>query len=43
MYDHLILSFYLELMKLIFATNNENKVAEIRAVTGNKFNIITLK
>lgn len=30
-------------MKLIFATNNDNKVAEIRAVTGNKFDILTLK
>lgn len=30
-------------MKLIFATNNENKVLELRAVTGNKFDIITLK
>jgi XTP/dITP diphosphohydrolase len=43
MSDHLILSFYLEPMKLIFATNNENKVAEIRAVTGGKFDIVTLK
>jgi XTP/dITP diphosphohydrolase len=43
MSDHLILSFYLELMKLIFATNNENKVAEIRSVTGGKFEIVTLK
>ncbi|MBS1574345.1 MAG: RdgB/HAM1 family non-canonical purine NTP pyrophosphatase [Bacteroidetes bacterium] len=30
-------------MKLIFATNNDKKVAEIRAVTGNKFDILTLK
>ncbi len=30
-------------MKLIFATNNDNKVAEIRSVIGNKFNILTLK
>ena len=43
MSDHLILSFYLELMKLIFATNNDNKVAEIRSVVGNKFDILTLK
>jgi XTP/dITP diphosphohydrolase len=28
---------------IIFATNNQNKVEEIRAVTGEKFNIITLK
>ncbi len=28
---------------LIFATNNPNKVAEVRAVLGNVFNIITLK
>ena len=28
---------------IIFATNNENKVVEIRAVLGKKFNIITLK
>lgn len=28
---------------IIFATNNENKVNEIRAVLGNRFNIITLK
>lgn len=28
---------------LIFATNNQHKVAEIRKVTGDKFNIITLK
>jgi len=43
MSDHLILSFYLELMKLIFATNNNNKVAEIRSVIGNRFDILTLK
>lgn len=30
-------------MKLIFATNNENKVQEIRHVVGNLFEIITLK
>lgn len=30
-------------MKLIFATNNENKVEEIRSVIGSKFEIITLK
>ncbi|MEJ0105463.1 MAG: RdgB/HAM1 family non-canonical purine NTP pyrophosphatase [Bacteroidota bacterium] len=30
-------------MKLIFATNNDNKVAEIRSVIGNKFDILTLK
>ncbi len=28
---------------LIFATNNQNKVAEVRAVLGGLFNIITLK
>ena len=28
---------------IIFATNNENKVAEVRAVLGKSFNIITLK
>ena len=28
---------------LIFATNNQNKVEEIRLVLGNRFNIITLK
>jgi len=43
MSDDLILSFYLEPMKLIFATNNDNKVAEIRSITGNKFEILTLK
>ena len=30
-------------MKLIFATNNDHKVEEIRAVTGSKFEILTLK
>lgn len=30
-------------MKLIFATNNQNKVQEIRHVVGNIFEIITLK
>lgn len=30
-------------MKLIFATNNEHKVEEIRAVTGDRFEILTLK
>jgi len=30
-------------MKLIFATNNNNKVAEIRSVIGNRFDILTLK
>ena len=28
---------------LILATNNQNKVDEIRAVLGNRFDIITLK
>ena len=28
---------------IIFATNNQNKVEEVRAVLGNNFNIITLK
>ena len=28
---------------LIFATNNQNKVQEVRAVSGTIFNIITLK
>ena len=28
---------------IIFATNNQNKVEEVRAVLGNHFNIITLK
>lgn len=30
-------------MRLIFATNNSHKAEEIRAVTGNKLEIITLK
>jgi XTP/dITP diphosphohydrolase len=30
-------------MKLVFATNNENKVKEIRAMLGNAFEIITLR
>ena len=30
-------------MKLIFATNNQHKVEEIRSVLANKFDIITLK
>lgn len=30
-------------MKLVFATNNENKVQEIRAMLGNAFEIITLR
>lgn len=30
-------------MKLIFATNNQHKVEEIRCVLANKFDIITLK
>lgn len=30
-------------MKLIFATNNEHKVAEIRAATAGKFELLTLK
>jgi len=30
-------------MKLIFATNNEHKVEEIRSIIGDKFDIITLK
>ncbi|MDZ4796467.1 MAG: RdgB/HAM1 family non-canonical purine NTP pyrophosphatase [Bacteroidota bacterium] len=30
-------------MKLIFATNNQHKVEEIRAVTGNNLDIVTLK
>lgn len=30
-------------MKLIFATNNQHKVEEIRSILGEKFSIITLK
>lgn len=30
-------------MKLIFATNNENKIKEIRSMLGNAFEIITLQ
>jgi XTP/dITP diphosphohydrolase len=30
-------------MKLIFATNNQHKVEEIRAVIGNKFELLTLQ
>ncbi|UYQ93665.1 RdgB/HAM1 family non-canonical purine NTP pyrophosphatase [Chitinophaga horti] len=30
-------------MELVFATNNDNKVKEIRAVLGDEFEIITLK
>ncbi|MES1216868.1 MAG: RdgB/HAM1 family non-canonical purine NTP pyrophosphatase [Bacteroidota bacterium] len=30
-------------MKLIFATNNENKIIELRSITGNKFEILSLK
>ena len=30
-------------MKLIFATNNQHKVDEIRAIIGSGFNIVTLK
>ncbi len=30
-------------MKLIFATNNQHKVDEIRAVTGKKFELLTLQ
>ena len=33
----------MNLSTLIFATNNEHKVQEIRKVIGNKFNIITLR
>jgi XTP/dITP diphosphohydrolase len=29
--------------KLVFATNNQNKVTEIRAVLGNRFTIVTLQ
>jgi XTP/dITP diphosphohydrolase len=31
------------LHNIIFATNNQNKVEEVRAVLGKLFNIITLK
>ncbi|MBS1632117.1 MAG: non-canonical purine NTP pyrophosphatase, partial [Bacteroidetes bacterium] len=30
-------------MKLIFATNNQHKVEEIRSILGNKFGIISLQ
>ncbi|MCW3119548.1 MAG: nucleoside 5-triphosphatase RdgB, partial [Chitinophagaceae bacterium] len=43
MFRHLNLSFYLEFMKLIFATNNDHKVEEIRSIAGNRFEILTLK
>ena len=39
-------SKYIQSLKnnlLIFATNNQHKVQEIRSVTGNRFNIVTLK
>jgi XTP/dITP diphosphohydrolase len=31
------------MITIIFATNNRNKTAEIRSVTGNRFNIVTLE
>lgn len=30
-------------MKIVFATNNENKVREIRHILGNSFNLLSLK
>lgn len=36
-------SFILSSMKLIFATNNQHKAEEIRHVTGDKFELMTLK
>jgi XTP/dITP diphosphohydrolase len=38
-----LLSSYLGPMKLIFATNNPNKVKELRSVVGKQFDIITLE
>src|SRR5689334_8085534 len=38
-----IYTSYLVLMKLIFATNNKNKVNEIRHAIGNRFELLTLK
>mgnify|MGYP003555778720 FL=1 len=32
-----------KMTSIIFATNNQNKVEEVRAVLGSRFNIITLK
>ena len=34
---------YLEIMKLIFATNNQHKVDEVRSILGKEFEILTLK
>ncbi len=30
-------------MKIVFATNNKNKLAEIRSILGNRFEIVSLK
>jgi XTP/dITP diphosphohydrolase len=40
---HLRFSFYFVTMKLIFATNNQHKAEEIKAVLHDSFDIITLK
>jgi len=36
-------SIFMPMNKLVFATNNENKVTEIRKVLGNQIEIITLR
>lgn len=40
---YLIINLFITCMKLIFATNNHHKVEEIRAVIGDKFELLTLK
>jgi len=40
---YLIINLFITCMKLIFATNNQHKVEEIRAVIGDKFELLTLK
>lgn len=40
---HLTFNPFNKLMKLIFATNNQHKVEEIRTIIGDKFEILTLK
>ena len=36
-------AFYFDIMKLIFATNNQHKAEEVNAIIGSSFQVITLK
>ena len=42
-YKNMSLLLFYQYMKIVFATNNRNKLAEIRSILGDRFEIVSLK